>query len=74
MIPQETLKLIKDKTAMVNTDDSPSDKNENDILFEKLSQPKVKKAIKEVLQPEIKGYKEKEREDLERLLDSVNGI
>ena len=74
MIPQETLKLIKDKTVMVNTDDSPADKNENDILFEKLSQPKVKKALKEELSKEIKGYKANEREDLERLIESVDSL
>ena len=44
------------------------------MLFEKLAQPKIKKALKEELSEEIKGYKENEREDLQRLIDSVDEL
>ena len=43
-------------------------------LFEKLAQPRIKKAIKEEtlkIKEDIKGYKESERNDLDRLIDSV---
>jgi hypothetical protein len=44
-------------------------------LFEKLAQPKIKNTIKEQtakVKEEIKGYKETERNDLDRLIDSVD--
>lgn len=79
MIPQETLKLIKDQTIPFsqNTNDDESDKNdeeESSELFEKLAQPKIKKSIKEDFSEEAKGYKENEREDLDRLIESVDNI
>ena len=44
------------------------------VLFEKLAQPKIKKAINEKtkkIKEEITSYEESEREDLERLIDSM---
>ncbi len=79
MIPQETLDLIKEKTQAISEekDSDDSEQKEQDealILFEKLAQPQIKKAVKEKsdkLREEIKGYHETEREDLDRLIDSV---
>lgn len=78
MIPQETLKLIKDQTLPIKLDDKDEINNKKEdeasVLFEKLAQPKIKKALKEELSEEIKGYKENEREDLQRLIDSVDEL
>ena len=81
MIPQETLDLIKEKTKILGTEektdkDSKTEEKEDEAwaLFEKLAQPKIKKAIKEKkeqLKEEIKGYQETERDDMTRLIDSV---
>jgi membrane protein required for colicin V production len=73
MIPQETLDLIKEKTQMLeqNKEKEDEEKDETLELFEKLAQPQIKKKVKEKLKEEIQGYKESEREDLERLLESV---
>jgi membrane protein required for colicin V production len=76
MIPQETLKLIKDQTIVFDGDKEDKkepleEKDESQILFEKLSQPKVKNASERKNKDESKGYKETEREDLDRLIESV---
>ena len=76
MIPQETLKLIKEQTVSYSqlkeqTEKKKEQEDETLAVFEKLAQPKIKKALKEELSEEIKGYKKSEIEDLERLLDSV---
>ena len=81
MIPQETLKLIKDQTLPIKPDKETAEKDTKDediddslVLFEKLAKPKIKKALKEELSKEIKGYKANEREDLERLIESVDSL
>lgn len=82
MIPQETLKLIKDQALPVSIDKKTEQNEKEDIekeddaavLFEKLSQPKIKKPSKEEFSEEVKGYKKDEIEDLERLIDSVDNI
>ena len=79
MIPQETLKLIKDQSLPFNHEDEDSNDKKEEIdetliLFEKLAQPKIKKALKENISKETKGYKENEREDLERLIESVENF
>ena len=79
MIPEETLQIIKDSTKMLNLDEKENKKDEKEKdeaqrLFEKLAQPKIKKASedkKEQLKEETKGYPNSEREDLTRLIDSV---
>ncbi|MCQ2741160.1 MAG: CvpA family protein [Alphaproteobacteria bacterium] len=81
MIPQETLDLIKEKTKILSSEEqggeaskSQEKEDETIALFEKLAQPKIKKAVKEETAPqneEAKGYKETEREDMTRLIDSV---
>lgn len=76
MIPQETLKLIKEQTtsyskATEKTEKEDKKEDETLAVFEKLAQPKIKKTIKEEFSEEVKGYKKSEIEDLERLLDSV---
>lgn len=77
MIPQETLKLIKDQTLSFDEtysekkEPKKEEKDESLSLFEKLSQPKVKKSTDTMVKEETKGYKEAEREDLDRLIESV---
>lgn len=69
LIPEETIKLIKEKALPVQKESTkeaqPSD---SDILFEKLAQPQIKnKEEKE----SFDGYKESERDNLNRLIDNV---
>ena len=81
MIPEETLQLIKEKTQSLTKEEKEAKKKEEQkakedealVLFEKLAQPKIKKIIKEKAQTisEDEGYKESERNDLNRLIDSV---
>ncbi len=82
MIPQETLDLIREKTQAISAEEEKENSEEETadetdealVLFEKLAQPKIKKAVKEKakqLKEEVKGYKETERDDLDRLIDSV---
>ena len=77
MIPQETLDMIKEKTKSLSNDAveaEPAEDDEAVILFEKLAQPKIKKAVKEKakqIKEEVKGYHHSERQDLDRLIDSV---
>ena len=82
MIPQETLDLIKEKTKSLSAeedeeteeDEKPAEKDEAVELFEKLAQPRIKKAIKDKskqLKEEITGYHQSERSDLDRLIESV---
>ncbi len=78
MIPEETIKLIKEKTQ--TSDEKKAEKEEEDdsdvdALFEKLAQPKVKKSAKEKAKQAVKenfsGYKESERDNLDRLIENV---
>ena len=82
MIPQETLDLIKEKTKSLSAEEDeeteenekPAEKDEAVELFEKLAQPRIKKAIKDKsrqLKEEITGYHQSERSDLDRLIESV---
>lgn len=76
MLPQETLDLIKEKTKSFNNEEIKEENPEDEaiVLFEKLAQPKIKKAINEKtkkIKEEITSYEESEREDLERLIDSM---
>ena len=76
MLPQETLYLIKEKTKSFNNEEIKEENPEDEaiVLFEKLAQPKIKKAINEKtkkIKEEITSYEESEREDLERLIDSM---
>ena len=48
------------------------EKEETKELFEKLARPQIKKAVKNNTQAdEVAGYKETERNDLDRLIESV---
>ena len=77
MIPQETLDMIKEKTKSLSNEAAEAEPEEDDeavVLFEKLAQPKIKKAVKEKakqIKEEVKGYHNTERQDLDRLIDSV---
>ena len=84
MIPEETLKIIKEKTKQVGEENEKAlaqkeqeEKSDNDAdeLFEKLAQPQIKKAVTEKAKTQIKesfeGYKESERDNLDRLIENV---
>lgn len=76
MIPQETLDLIKEKTKQFGEDEEQAEdkeKDENVELFEKLAQPRIKKVSGKNKQSkeEPKGYHNSEREDINRLIDSI---
>ncbi|MBE6443993.1 MAG: CvpA family protein [Alphaproteobacteria bacterium] len=76
LIPEETIKLIKERTTNIDNGDKELSEEKNDEtieLFEKLAQPKIKKTIQKSGEKEenIQGYKESERENLNRLIDTV---
>ena len=76
MIPQETLDLIKEKTKQFGEDEEQAEdkeKDENVELFEKLAQPRIKKVSGKNKQSkeEPKGYHNSEREDINRLIESI---
>ena len=76
MIPQETLDLIKEKTKQFGEEEEQNEnkeKDENVELFEKLAQPKIKKAAgkNKQVKEEPKGYHNSEREDINRLIESI---
>ncbi len=79
MIPEETIKLIKEKTKTSDeqkTEEEKDEESEVDALFEKLAQPKVKKEVKEknkqVIKENFGGYKESERDNLDRLIENMD--
>lgn len=79
MIPEETIKLIKEKTKNSDeqkTEEEKDEESEVDALFEKLAQPKVKKEVKEknkqVIKENFGGYKESERDNLDRLIENMD--
>ncbi len=70
MIPQETLDVIKTTTESLSPEQKEQQKEQDAFaLFEKLAQPQIKKS--ETPKEESKGYKESERDSLDRLIDSV---
>jgi len=70
LIPQETLDIIKSKAKELTPEEKEDKKEKESLdLFEKLAQPKVKKADDN--KENTKGYKESERDSLNRLIDSV---
>lgn len=77
LIPEETMKLIKEKALLKQEEDKDEkdSKSEADILFEKLSQPQIRKTIKETesetSKEATKGYKESERDNLDRLIENM---
>ena len=86
MIPEETLKLIKEKTQGVSEEEIKEEEPEafeeetndsdTDELFEKLAQPQIKKALKKKknlvgIKEGFEGYKESERDNLDRLIENV---
>ena len=79
MIPEETIKLIKEKAKTSDEQKTEEEKDEEsgvDALFEKLAQPKVKKEVKEknkqVIKENFGGYKESERDNLDRLIENMD--
>lgn len=84
LIPEETLKLIKEKAGYgeeaEGTEESEKEppaerkKDSVDDLFERLAQPQIEKAkgkAKEKIKENFGGYKESERDNLDRLIENV---
>ncbi len=78
MIPQETLDMIKKQADIVNQkvsneEEGTKAKDETQILFEKLTRPQIKKASENIEKKteQSKGYKDSERDNLDRLVESV---
>lgn len=82
LIPQETLDIIKTKTDNYISEKEEKTaakkakkKQEADDLFKKLAQPQIKKKTNSKddinIQEDFSGYNNKERENLERLIDMV---
>ena len=78
MIPQETLDMIKEQAILVGQNSTEENKdiakkNETLLLFEKLTQPQIKKIDNKTEEKieESKGYKDSERDNLDRLVESV---
>ncbi|MBQ9236066.1 MAG: CvpA family protein [Alphaproteobacteria bacterium] len=71
MIPQETLELMKAKSKELSPEAKEQQKEQDSLeLFEKLAQPQIKKAA-DKKDTAVSGYKESERDSLDRLIDSV---
>lgn len=84
LIPEETLQLIKEKAGYADGEEEEADKKSEDKdniekdsvddLFERLAQPQIKKAkskAKEKIKENFSGYKESERDNLDRLIENV---
>ena len=70
MIPPETLDIIKSKAQQLSPEEKEQQKAKDSAeLFEKLAQPQVKKSAES--KNDNQGYKETERDSLERLIESV---
>ena len=70
MIPEETLEMIKSTTESLSPEAKEEQKEQNAMaLFEKLAQPQIKKLEEKA--EKSKGYKESDRDSLDKLIDSV---
>lgn len=70
LIPAETLEMIKSKSQELSPKEKEEAKEQDALaLFEKLAQPQIKKTTKKT--DETEGYKNSERDSLDRLIDSV---
>ena len=71
LIPQNTLDIIKDRAKQSQSVEQ--EQKETTELFEKLAQPQIKKATKDVIEKvgeNFGGYKETERDNLDRLIEN----
>ncbi len=83
LIPESTLQLIREKTKQAGEkvdaeedkeDERSVDKSDADELFEKLTQPQIKKAVKnktDKIKENFDGYKASERDNLDRLIENT---
>ncbi len=75
LIPAETVQLIKERAQAANQDSEQNEKardSDADELFEKLAQPRIKKSAAKVeIKENFKGYRESERDNLDRLIENV---
>lgn len=88
LIPQETLDTIRKKAEEINNDkkedgnkenaDKKASKDDAQTLFDKLTQPKVKKfkedvdKVKKLNEQVDDGYNKIERDNLDRLIDNIH--
>ena len=77
LIPEETMKLIREKAKLaapqVEEEQKREEKSDSDDLFERLAQPKIKQAAEKVeeIKEDFSGYREKERDNLDRLIENM---
>lgn len=87
LIPEDTLKIIREKTQAAAADEETEEEEEKnasgkpaasakdaDDLFERLAQPKIKKAKKEAvvkIKENFEGYKDSDRGNLDRLIETT---
>ena len=76
LIPEETMKLIREKAKLAAPqveEEKKEEKSDSDDLFERLAQPKIKQAAEKVeeIKEDFNGYKENERDNLDRLIENM---
>ncbi len=87
LIPEDTLKIIREKTQAAAADEETEEEEEKNVsgkpaasakdaddLFERLAQPKIKKAKKEAvvkIKENFEGYKDSDRGNLDRLIETT---
>lgn len=86
LIPEDTLKIIREKTKAVAVEEEPEEETgkkpataplkakSSDDLFERLAQPQIKKVKKEAvvkIKENFEGYKESDRGNLDRLIETT---
>ena len=87
LIPEDTLKIIREKTQAAAADDETGQEEkleksekaaapvkDSDDLFERLAQPQLKKAKKETvtkIKENFEGYKDSDRGNLDRLIETT---
>lgn len=88
LIPEDTLKIIREKTQAAAADKESEAEEEKEIsakpvasakkdaddLFERLAQPQIKKAKKEAvvkIKENFEGYKDSDRGNLDRLIETT---
>ena len=78
MIPQETLDMIKIKDKEDDEDEDKRKEREKELekgfgeLFEKLAQPKIKKAAEKAKEEkQEEGYENSERKNMDKLMENI---
>lgn len=73
LIPTDIVKQVKEKGDVKTIEKAQKDVKEKgpSVLFEKLSQPKLKENIDEKINENFNGYDNNERSDLNRLIGNI---